>query len=182
MKCRNCGKQIERSWNYCPVCGEERRGFFRNPFKGFSDKLFMKSFEKTFKQLFDSMEFEEMPFKDSKNFVIKMSNLDGVPQIKVYDSTKQSVKKSERELDNRVLKNVEEPMADLRRAGDSLFIELKVPNVKSIKDVEITRLGESVEIRAFAKDKSYFKMVAVPDNSRVLRKELRDGKLFVEIG
>jgi hypothetical protein len=182
MKCGFCSKNLERSWKYCPFCGEQKPGFFRNPFKGFSDKLFTKSFEKMFKQIFDSMDVEELPFKNSKNFVIKMSDLDGVPKIKVYDSTRANIKKSKPAISNRILKNVEEPQASLKEVSGNLFIELQIPDVKSIKDVEVTRLGESVEIRAFAKDKSYFKMVPVPNHSRVLRKELRDGKLFVEMG
>ena len=185
MNCSNCSKKFEKGWNYCPHCGEEKRGFFRNPFKGFSNKLFMKSFDKMFKQVFDSFNEDNFSMGDSKNFVIKMSNLEGTPDIKVYDNNskmKVPVSKPVVRKTGRVLKNVEEPEASVSGVGNSVFVELKIPSVKSINDVEITKLGESIEVRAFGKDKSYFKVISVPDASKILKKEFRDGKLFVEIG
>ena len=175
---------MEKGWNYCPKCGEEKKGFFRNPFKGFGEKLFTKSFDKMFKQVFDSMQEVDLESDGSKNFVIKMSNLDGVPDVQVFNSKKKPVvkKRVQPRMSNRVLKNVEEPEAKLRDYGNSLFVELTIPSVKSINDVEIVKLGESVEIRAFGKGKSYFKMISVPKASNVLKKELKDGKLFVELG
>lgn len=177
---------MEKGWNYCPSCGEEKKGLFRNPFKGFGEKIFTKSFDKMFRQVFDSMQDADLDSLGSKNFVIKMSNLDGTPDIKVYDSNSRPVQESNSDeskpLKNKVLKNVEEPEASVKQVGSSLLVELSIPSVKSINDVEITRLGESVEIRAYGKGKSYFKMISVPDASRVLKKELKDGKLFVELG
>lgn len=183
MKCWNCSNEMDKSWTYCPSCGEQKKTFFRNPFKGFGDKFFMKSVDRMFKQVFDSIDDDFMT-GDSKSFTIKMSNLDGEPDIKIYDSTKPvSEPKSEaKKVVDRVLKNVEEPDARVKSEGNSLFLELKIPSIKSINDVEITRLGESVEIRAFGKDKSYFKVLNAPASSKVLKKELRDGSLFVELG
>ncbi|MBR9679159.1 MAG: hypothetical protein GON13_02740 [Nanoarchaeota archaeon] len=192
MNCSNCNKKFENGWNYCAYCGEEKRGFFRNPFKGFSNKLFMKSFDKMFKQVFDSFSFndENFSFGDSKNFVIKMSNLDGggTPDIKVYDESakipvsEHVISEPVLKKSGRALKNVEEPEASVRGVGNSVFVELKIPHVKSINDVEIIKLGESIEVRAFGRGKSYFKVISVPDESKILKKELRGGKLFVEIG
>ncbi len=189
MKCSNCGSEIDKSWNFCPSCGNEKRGFFHNPFKGFGDRFLLKSFDKVFKQVFDSLNEDDFS-TDSKNFVIHMSNLNGEPEVKIYDAANQPVPEKvvsehENSFDKesgRLLKNVLEPEASISSTGNSLFIELKIPSVKSINDVEVTRLGESVEIRAYGKDRSYFKVLTVPDASKILKKELRDGKLFVELG
>ncbi len=51
-----------------------------------------------------------------------------------------------------------EPKSKTFRRGAFLTHEISVPGVKSMKNVEVRILKESVEIRAYAKDTLYFKV------------------------
>jgi len=54
-----------------------------------------------------------------------------------------------------------------------------MPGVKSIKDVSVNQLENSIEIKAVAKDNSYFKLI--PINLPVLDYELSEEKLVLEL-
>jgi len=47
-----------------------------------------------------------------------------------------------------------------RREGNKTIIEIKLPDVEREEDIDVKRLEQSIEIRARAKDKLYFKLVA----------------------
>jgi HSP20 family molecular chaperone IbpA/ribosomal protein L37E len=74
----------------------------------------------------------------------------------------------------------EEPSTNIRRFSDRVVYELKMPGVKSTKDVSITSLENSLEIKAVAKNKSYFKLI--PIGLPVINYNLSKGKLILEFG
>jgi len=55
----------------------------------------------------------------------------------------------------------EEPLSSMKRFSDDLIYEIEVPGVKSIEDVIISKLENSIEIKALAKDKVYSKLIPV---------------------
>lgn len=67
-----------------------------------------------------------------------------------------------------------EPEAKVRRLTDRIVYEISVPGVKSVKDVAITRLENSIEIKALAKDKAYFKLIPIslPIKNYVIENEI----------
>jgi len=54
-----------------------------------------------------------------------------------------------------------EPETNIRRLSDRIVYEIQMPGVKSKKDISITRLESSIEIKAIAKriEKAYYKVI-----------------------
>ncbi len=72
-----------------------------------------------------------------------------------------------------------EPSTSIRRLANKVIYELDIPGVKSINDISITKLENSIEIKAFAGNKAYSKLI--PINLPITNYELSDGKLTIEL-
>ncbi len=73
----------------------------------------------------------------------------------------------------------QEPSTSIRRLSNKVIYEIEIPGVKSIGDISITKLENSIEVKALAKDKAYSKLI--PINLPILNYELSDGKLTLEL-
>jgi len=71
-----------------------------------------------------------------------------------------------------------EPSTTVRRLSNKIIYEIDLPGVKE-KDIIINKLQHSIEIKAFAKDKAFFKLipVALP----ILDYYTEKGKLIIEL-
>ena len=67
----------------------------------------------------------------------------------------------------------------VRRMSNKLIYELDVPGVKSLKDVIINKLENSIEIKAFSEDKVYFKLL--PVKLPITDYKLKSGKIIIEL-
>lgn len=74
----------------------------------------------------------------------------------------------------------EEPSTNVRRLSNKVIYEIELPGVKSTEDVSIIKLENSIEIKAVAKDKSYFKLL--PIKLPIIDYKIADGKLILELG
>ena len=72
-----------------------------------------------------------------------------------------------------------EPITNIRRFSNKVVYEIKMPGVKSMRDVSIIQLENSIEIKALAKDKVYFKLI--PINLPIRNYNLEKGKLVLEL-
>lgn len=200
-KCRRCGKGLKEDWVACPYCGEglrERRPYdiFENIEKEFKrvDKVFGPIFFK-----FPKID-NEFPFKIG-GISITIKNGTGMkPQIDVktageYKKLEPDIKRKigvreggfeeikeeniERKL--RIPKKTEEPEIKIDKHGNGKIISIKLPDVKNPEDIEIKKLEQSLEIKAFAGDKAYFKLIPIKPNSEILNKVFKDGVLKIEI-
>jgi len=75
----------------------------------------------------------------------------------------------------------EEPKSNLKRLSDKVTYEVSLPGVKSINDVSIVRLENSIEIKAVSekRKKSYEKIIPVKMN--LAGYFLEDETLFIEL-
>jgi hypothetical protein len=73
----------------------------------------------------------------------------------------------------------EEASTSVRRLSNKLIYEINLPNINSIKDVIINKLENSIEIKAFSKDKVYFKLL--PVKLPLLNYKLEKEKLILEL-
>jgi len=73
----------------------------------------------------------------------------------------------------------EEPKTNIRRFSNKIVYEINMPGVKSIKDVSIVQLENSIEIKALAKNKVYYKII--PINLPVKNYNLSKEKLVLEL-
>ena len=72
-----------------------------------------------------------------------------------------------------------EPETNLRRLSNKVIYELKIPGIKSIKDISITKLENSIEIKAITKNNAYFKLI--PINLPIINYNTSKGKLILEL-
>ncbi len=77
-------------------------------------------------------------------------------------------------------KVTEEPKADVRRIGDRVSVDIEIPQVRKPEDVEVRELPSSVEVKAIAGDKAYFKILTKPENLRLREKSFNNGTLHLE--
>ncbi len=73
----------------------------------------------------------------------------------------------------------QEPTTNIRRLSNKIIYEISLPNVKSMKDVSIIQLENSIEIKALAKGKVFYKII--PINLPIRNYNLEKGKLVLEL-
>ena len=72
-----------------------------------------------------------------------------------------------------------EPETNIRRLSNKVVYEINMPGVKSMEDVSIIQLENSIEIKAFAKDKVFHKIITI--NLPISDYNLSKGKLVLEL-
>ncbi len=194
-----CGSEVDEDWEYCPRCGFRLKGesfldIFSKVQKEFEEMS--KSFDKDF-EVFDLSPWSPKKLKSS-GFSIKIIH-DGRNPPKIFVKTYGDVNKKriEKEIydkfgvrsvpsvelkDNAysIPKVTEEPKTEVRRVGNKILVNINLPDVKSENDINIKSLENSVEIKAMAKDKAYFKIITKPAEFKVGKHEFKDGVLYLE--
>ena len=73
----------------------------------------------------------------------------------------------------------QEPETNIRRLSDRIIYEVKLPGVKSLENISIVQLENSIEIKALAKDKVFSKII--PMGLPIRDYSLAKGKLTLEL-
>lgn len=165
MRCKSCNRNLSEEWNFCPNCGNKivRILKFRLPaikFGGADD--FFENFQ--------------MPF-GSGSIQISIGNpgRQRVVRQRIGQAPIKRIEKPQRET-----KKVVEPESRIRKTNSGIEIEIEMPGV-SEEDIELKRIGESLEIRGYAKEKTYFKIVPVSRNLGISSQELNGSVLKIKI-
>jgi HSP20 family molecular chaperone IbpA len=77
-------------------------------------------------------------------------------------------------------KRTEEPETEVRRTESKVIVDIEMPDVKSEDHIVVEDLESSVEVKARAGDKAYFKILTKPANSRLTSKRFEKGVLYLE--
>jgi HSP20 family molecular chaperone IbpA len=198
-KCPSCGEGVKAGWAFCPHCGTGLRvkvrpardlfaGLFEDIHREFEriDRLFGRDFFKF-----------PTPFRGGGVSVTITSGTGREPRVdvKTFGEYKKfepeirrrfGLEKPVREVEERpprpIPRVTEEPEARVERLADRDVITIKLPGVTDEADVEIRKLEQSVEIKAFAGDKAYFKLIPIKPTSHILSKSLENETLRIEIG
>lgn len=85
-----------------------------------------------------------------------------------------------RESPGREPKSVEEPKTEVRRLDGRVLVSLEMPGVKSLNDINIMELEDSLEVKAIAGDKAYFKILTKPGQFRLTNRGFSGGVLHLE--
>ena len=72
-----------------------------------------------------------------------------------------------------------EPETNIRRLSNKVVYEIRLPGVKSVKDISIIQLENSIEIKALAKDKLFYKVI--PISLPIRNYNLSKGTLTLEL-
>lgn len=202
-KCPGCGEKVESKFKYCPWCSfalkkqeiEENFGMLGKddemqkimqqanlPFglNGMISGL-MKQIEKEMGNV------ENIPGKP-RGFKIQIST--GMPKmqmigpgqnpdIKLPHGNNLIEEISEDERARRAeLKRVEAKYT-IRRLPEGIIYEIKAPGVKSKKDIVITKLEQSMELKAYSRDRCYVK--TIPMRVEVLGVSVKDDIIFLKL-
>mgnify|MGYP001597374344 CR=1 FL=1 len=197
--CPHCGVNVEsgdRVSNDYGFLGKSDEMDMKLPF-GFNAlmKPLMKELTKQMRDLDKEIQKEEHVFnKDKKNMANSFSIHIGFPgqkPIKISSSNglnTQVAKKvssnlpkiSQDKLDSVKSFPREEPETNVRRFSDRVVYELDVPGVSSIGEINISKLEDSIEIKAIGKEVVYVKNidVALP----LIRYGFKNDLIVLELG
>jgi hypothetical protein len=206
--CPKCGKNIEKDFDFCPYCGKsldtnnswgiigkndhiiEQNQFNNSLFGGgiFNKMLgnAMKLLEKELQK--ERKESQIIPKTKVQLFINgKRVNIQPKPrkimkkprakrQVKGVPSTYFS-KEDLKKFSNFPREN---PKTSVRRLSDRIIYDIEMPEVKSIKNISIIKLENSIEIKAIGKNKSYHKIIKI--GLPIIDYYLSKGKLILELG
>ncbi|MDI6826561.1 MAG: hypothetical protein QMD36_05275 [Candidatus Aenigmarchaeota archaeon] len=198
-KCRRCGKGLKNDWIVCPYCGEGVRE--KKPYDMFEDiEREFERIDKVFGPRF--LKFPridiESPFKSGGiSITIRSGRMKPQVDVKTTGEYKklepeikrrlgveeevEEVKEEKPEKKVRIPKMTEEPETKIERVGNRETINIKLSDVKNPEDIEIRKLEQSLEIKAFAGDKAYFKLIPIRPNAQISDKSFKNGNLKIEV-
>jgi HSP20 family molecular chaperone IbpA len=157
----------------------------------------MKNLSKEFEGEFNKNHFQtnEKPGGMKKDGIsISISTFgNGPPKIKVTQLGEKP-KLQQEEIKEKVKSNMftkekikkfsdlpkEEPKTEIRRLSSKIIYEIKMPGIKSLEDISIVKLENSIEIKAITKNKAYLK--TIPLNLPITDCNISEGKLILELG
>ena len=207
--CKNCGNKINNSYDFCPYCGNsfsenpkdwgmlgktdtinEFEQFSNSLFGGIGGKIIGGMLGKTLKMLEHEIQ-KEMKTQNNNpktNFELIINGKRINPKEIKISQQKQIVKEQKKVLpniSNESLKKIsglpkKEPLTNIRRLADRVIYEINIPGVNSINDISIIKLESSIEIKAIADKKAYFKVI--PISLPIINYNFLEGKLVLELG
>jgi len=200
--CSRCGKKTSKKYDFCPSCGYSLKGkesFFEPAFKmGFPFNAIIKQLEKQISKEFRAMDSEMPSFLDeekkrpnAQGISINISSGNGQPIIRVKSLGNERAEDKKEVKENVMGKTLseediiifsklpkEEPSTNIRRLTNKIVYEIDLPYVKK-ENIMVTKFQNSIEIKAFTKDKAFFKLI--PISLPILKSQLKEGKLILEL-
>jgi len=195
--CPSCGSLFnsEEDWGMLGQddSGENVEDFTNSFFGNLGGGMFGKMLEGTMKMLEREIqkgikEQRNQPRTNMQLFINgKKVNLNRVsPNTQQTQKPRKEIKEAKlNNLSQNNLKKMsslprQEPITQIRRLSDRIIYEIEMPDVESINDISIIKLENSIEIKALAKNKAYFKVI--PINLPITNYTLSEGKLVLELG
>jgi HSP20 family molecular chaperone IbpA len=203
-KCPRCEKEVKEDWEFCPYCGYSLKEKYKEErfFEEFEDfDRILEKMEREFEEMFKIPTFRIPRIKISSPGVSGISitihsgaGMKPKVEVKTYGEYKKlepEIKRrlgvkvpieeveEEKEIEYNPPKTTEEPEAKVSREGNKTIIEINLPDVENEEDIQVKKLEQSIEIRARAKDKLYFKLL--PLTGEIVGKSFKDGVLKIEI-
>ena len=169
MFCDYCGNVLSDTWQYCPYCGKKIKGepdlldsLFRDSFSGISIRI-------------TSVGGKEPRIRVDK-FGVRVP-LDGEEP----EEPEEPALELESESPHRIPRRVLEPEGEMQQIGHHVLIRVRLPGIDE-RDVDVRRLEESVEIKAYRDDEAYFKQFHIPAGAQIVSKYMDGDELIVEVG
>lgn len=164
MICDYCGNLLSNKWEYCPYCGKKIGGqnegdefdyLFKGGISGFSIRI-------------TSIEGEEPRVRVKKFEPVR------VPIENLEEG-------SEEEGFHPIPQKVLEPEGRAQQIGGHTLLRVLLPGVRE-SEINVRKLAESIEIRAYKGEKAYFKQFEVPQTARIISQHMKGDELIIEVG
>ena len=200
-KCPNCEGRLKTSYNFCPNCGsqvkeiKQKYGMLGKKdsiskqqmpkiFTGIGSGMMNKMLGSAMKMLEKEMSKEMRDLNNLQNGKIRLmiNGKEIVPQQKSKNDTNTKflpIEFSKENLEKWKKLKKEEPESKLKRVDNKINYELEIPEVKSIKDISIVKLENSMEVRAIGEKTAYQKII--PINLPLKKFSLLKGLLTLEM-
>lgn len=199
IRCPNCKEKVKESFSFCPTCGEElvenQKGWGMlgkkdsinqektDFFEGFTGSILNKMLKSSIKMLEREMQKDlkenPQPFGNMRLMINgkeitpkKIQQIKNKPKYLPIDFSKENLEKY------RKMKKTE-PNSTLKRVDNKVKYELEVPEVKSIKDISIIKLENSLEVKAVGQKVAYSKRI--PIDLPLKKYSLINGLLTLEL-
>jgi len=205
-KCSKCGRKIEKSYRFCPFCGQGINSNFKEDYGFLGRDDLDDNFDSMFtnnlpinKILKTAMKMGEKMIRDMQKKEFNQprenysnSNMDVqffVNGKKVFPEKQQIQKISEPKKIKTIISDEKAekfaklprktPKTKMKRFSNRLLYELTMPGVENINDVLINQLENSIEIKALGKNKVYSKIINI--NLPIIDYKLNKGNLILEL-
>ena len=204
-KCKNCNRKIDDSYDFCPHCGQstnnsldwgilgktdtinELNQFPDSMLGGMLGKMLGRTMKMLEKEIQREMKTQNHGPRTNFELIINGKRVDPknirvaqqpiqrkIPKQKILPSLSSESSKKISKLPKK------EPLTNIRRFADKVIYELKMPSVHSLQDISIIKLENSIEIKALANKKAYFKII--PISLPIINYKFSDEKLVLELG
>lgn len=186
MKCKSCKKDIgAEQWKYCPHCGEElaKKSVYSYGMQDVADKMLSGIQRILMRKLFTTLAqtIRQSEGANSGSFRVKITS----SKRPMAHATKQATAQapdmttaSKRPTPKETI----EPKADITKLPGKLKINIPLPGIECMDDIDILKFENSCEIRAYTEDKLYFKIIQTPQNLNLYEKNLNNETLILEFG
>ena len=205
-ECNNCKRKLSDDYDFCPYCGNPVNESRKKDWGmlGRDDSIpsnfneFPKGFNAMFnflaknlaKQFSDAEKVSDNPDQAVKRSGIKIdisTSGNNAPKIRIgrIGEPQKEKKKillpvfSKEKLGEFLNTPRKEPETNVRRFSKRIIYEIELPDVKSLGDISIMKLENSIEIRAIAKGMSYLKII--PINFPITDYGFSEGRLTIEL-
>lgn len=203
-KCPACSKKIEKKFNFCPWCGhsfkkqrlEEDFGMLGKDDeieKQISQQLQLPFgmngiFNGLIKQLekeLSNMENIQPQNGVPRGFKIQISNGQPPKMVpmkqpkKKQPTTIQVEEADESEKERRANLKRAETTSTIRRLPEGIIYEIDAPGVRTVRDVVITKLEESMEVKIYTSEKCYVK--TLPLKMDVVEFSVQENKVLLKL-
>lgn len=169
MKCKNCGREIDNPWGFCPHCG-----FFTEEFEdSFNNIARMLGGKAVIKQEGDS--FVVILEVQGTRHAFRVTPIDLEEEIPPPSPSPPLELEKVREHDK-----TEEPETETIYAQDRIYIKVNLSGVMQ-EDIEVDELEDSLEVRAYKGKTQYFKLIPIPDDHHVVSIESLPGEVIITL-
>ncbi len=189
MICPRCRFEFSDEFNFCPRCGLNIRNKnkkqqmppnIQNMLNNILEQT--KNIMSGDKKNINFSNFKMPPGVKSGSMVIKITpDKDGKPKVEIKDTKPKPKDKTKSKIKRPDITKYKEPKAKIDETDSGKAVMLELPGVEHEKDIDIQKLGESIEIRAYSNKIGYFKNVPTSTTSRITSKEFQGEKLFLKI-
>lgn len=173
MRCENCGAEIDNMWGICPHCGSFTGGLkdsFMNLAKIFGGKAMVRQEGDSFIVILEIQ---------GRRQAFKITPMD-LEDVQYIPTEQEPEKKPSKPRKKRAFDTTKEPESETNFVGDTLYIKVNLSDIDE-EDIEVEKMENSVEIRAYKGRTRYFKLIPIPEDYILVSKEFLPGEVFVTL-
>ena len=167
MQCRNCGREIDNPWGFCPHCGflaEEFEDRFNNIARMLGGKAVIKQEGDSFIVILEVQ---------GTRHAFRVTPIDLEEEVSPPPSPPSLEPQKVREYEK-----TEEPKTETNYVKDKIYIKVDLSGVLQ-EDIEVDELEDSLEVRAYKGKTQYFKLIPIPDDHHVISTEFLPGEVII---